>query len=72
MAVRLNPEEERIVDEELHSVQYRSAEEVIWQALQALRGKARSRNNLPLATVDKSLRRAAQAVGVELVVATDH
>jgi Arc/MetJ-type ribon-helix-helix transcriptional regulator len=43
MAVTLNPEQERIVNEELRSGQYRSAEEVIWQALAALREKARDR-----------------------------
>jgi putative addiction module CopG family antidote len=41
MAVTLNPEQERIVNEELRSGQYRSAEEVIWQALATLREKAR-------------------------------
>jgi Arc/MetJ-type ribon-helix-helix transcriptional regulator len=41
--VTLNPEQERIVNEELRSGQYRSAEEVIWQALAALREKARDR-----------------------------
>jgi Arc/MetJ-type ribon-helix-helix transcriptional regulator len=41
MAVTLNPEQERIVNEELRSGQYKSAEEVIWQALAALREKAR-------------------------------
>ncbi len=41
MAVTLNPEQERIVDEELRSGQYGSAEEVIWQALTALRERAR-------------------------------
>ncbi len=41
MAMTLNPEQERIVNEELRSGQYRSAEEVIWQALAALREKAR-------------------------------
>jgi Arc/MetJ-type ribon-helix-helix transcriptional regulator len=40
MAVTLNPEQERIVNEELRSGQYRSAEEVIWQALAALRERA--------------------------------
>ena len=43
MAVTLNPEQERIVNEELRSGQYRSAEEVIWRALAALREKARGR-----------------------------
>jgi len=41
MAVTLNPEQERIVNEELRSGRYGSAEEVIWQALAALREKAR-------------------------------
>jgi Arc/MetJ-type ribon-helix-helix transcriptional regulator len=41
MAVTLNSEQERIVNEELRSGQYSSAEEVIWQALAALREKAR-------------------------------
>ena len=40
MAVTLNPEQKRIVNEELRSGQYKSAEEVIWQALEALREKA--------------------------------
>ena len=47
MAVTLNPEQERIVNEELRSGQYRSAEEVIWQALAALREKARDRTAEP-------------------------
>jgi Arc/MetJ-type ribon-helix-helix transcriptional regulator len=41
MAVMLKPEQERIVNEELRSGQYGSAEEVIWQALAARREKAR-------------------------------
>jgi Arc/MetJ-type ribon-helix-helix transcriptional regulator len=40
MAVTLNPKQERIVNEELRSGQYKGAEEVIWQALAALREKA--------------------------------
>ena len=47
MAVTLNPEQERIVNEELRSGQYRSAEEVIWQALAALREKARRHAAMP-------------------------
>lgn len=47
MAVTLNPEQERIVNEELRSGQYRSAEEVIWQALAALREKARPQATTP-------------------------
>ena len=47
MAVTLNPEQERIVNEELRSGQYRSAEEVIWRALAALREKARGRATEP-------------------------
>lgn len=47
MAVTLNPEQERIVNEELRSGRYRSAEEVIWRALAALREKARSRATEP-------------------------
>ncbi len=47
MAVTLNPEQERIVNEELRSGQYRSAEEVIWQALAALREKARRNATMP-------------------------
>jgi Arc/MetJ-type ribon-helix-helix transcriptional regulator len=47
MAVTLNPEQERIVNEELRSGQYRSAEEVIWQALAALREKARRNSTMP-------------------------
>jgi Arc/MetJ-type ribon-helix-helix transcriptional regulator len=43
MAVTLNPEQERIVNEELRFGQYRSAEEVIWRALAALREKAQGR-----------------------------
>ena len=45
MAVTLNPEQERIVAEELRSGHYRSAEEVIWQALKALREKGRCRGS---------------------------
>jgi len=55
MAVTLNPEQERIVNEELRSGQYRSAEEVIWQALAALREKAHGR-----ATEPAEQRRAVQ------------
>ena len=55
MAVTLNPEQERIVNEELRSGQYRSAEEVIWQALAALREKVRGR-----ATEPAEQRRAVQ------------
>ena len=47
MAVTLDPEQERIVNEELSSGQYRSAEEVIWRALAALREKARGRATEP-------------------------
>jgi Arc/MetJ-type ribon-helix-helix transcriptional regulator len=47
MAVTLNPDQERIVNEELRSGQYRSTEEVIWQALAALREKARVRATEP-------------------------
>jgi Arc/MetJ-type ribon-helix-helix transcriptional regulator len=47
MAVTLNPEQERIVNEEWRSRQYRSAEEVIWQALAALREKACGRATEP-------------------------
>lgn len=47
MAVTLNPEQERIVNEELRSGQYRSAEEVIWQALAALREKAHRNAIMP-------------------------
>jgi Arc/MetJ-type ribon-helix-helix transcriptional regulator len=55
MAVTLNPEQEKIVNEELRSGQYRSAEEVIWRALAALREKARGR-----ATEPAERRRAVQ------------
>jgi Arc/MetJ-type ribon-helix-helix transcriptional regulator len=55
MAVTLNPDQERIVNEEMRSGQYRSAEEVIWQALTALREKARVR-----ATEPTERRRAVQ------------
>ena len=55
MAVTLNSEQERIVNEELRSGQYSSAEEVIWQALTALREKARVR-----ATEPTERRRAVQ------------
>ena len=55
MAVTLNPEQERIVNEELRSGRYRSAEEVIWQALAALREKAHGR-----ATEPAEQRRAVQ------------
>jgi Arc/MetJ-type ribon-helix-helix transcriptional regulator len=47
MAVTPNPEQERIVNEELRSGQYKSAEEVIWQALAALREKAQGHTKLP-------------------------
>ncbi len=56
MAVTLNPEQERIVNEELRSGQYRNAEEVIWRALAALREKARDRAAEPA----KQRRRAVQ------------
>jgi len=54
MAVTLNPEQERIVNEELHTGQYRSAEEVIWRALAALREKTR-----PQVTTAREERRRA-------------
>ena len=47
MAVTLNPEQEQIVDEELRSGQYGSAEEVIWQVLTALCETARHREAKP-------------------------
>jgi hypothetical protein len=47
MAVTLNPEQERVVNEKLRSGQYRSAEELIWQVLAALREKARGRATEP-------------------------
>jgi Arc/MetJ-type ribon-helix-helix transcriptional regulator len=47
MAVTLNPDQERIVNEELRSGRYRSAEEVIWQALAALREKAPRNATMP-------------------------
>lgn len=42
MNIKLNPEQEKIVEDELKSGQFRSAEEVIAEALQALREKERS------------------------------
>jgi len=42
MNINLTPEQERIVNEELKSGHFRSAEEVIAQALVALREKERS------------------------------
>lgn len=42
MNINLNPEQERIVNDELRSGHFRSVEEVIAQALAALREKERS------------------------------
>ena len=42
MNINLTPEQERIVDQELKSGHFRSAEEVIAQALAALQEKERS------------------------------
>jgi len=56
MAVTLNPEQERIVNEELRSGKYKSTEEVIWQALAALREKARRNTTVS----GKERRRAVQ------------
>lgn len=41
MNINLTPEQEKIVNEELKSGHFRTAEEVIAQALQALRERAR-------------------------------
>ena len=41
MNIKLNPEQEKIVEDELKSGHFRSAEEVIAEALQALREKER-------------------------------
>lgn len=42
MNIHLTPEQEKIVEEELNSGNYRTVEEVIAEALQALREKERS------------------------------
>jgi len=42
MNIKLNPEQEKIVEDELKSGHFRSVEEVIAEALQALREKERS------------------------------
>jgi len=47
MPVTLNPEQERIVNEELRSGKYRDADEVIWMALTALREKFRRDPTVP-------------------------
>ena len=47
MAISLNAEQERIVKEELRSGQYTSAEEVISQALSALREQVRNNVSMP-------------------------
>ncbi len=44
MNIRLTPEQEKIVQDELKSGHFRTAEEVIAEALQALREKERSLN----------------------------
>ena len=47
MSISLNDEQERIVKEELRSGQYTSAEEVISQALSALREQVRNNMSMP-------------------------
>jgi Arc/MetJ-type ribon-helix-helix transcriptional regulator len=42
MNIRLTPEQEKIVQDELESGHFRSVEEVIGEALQVLRGKEQS------------------------------
>jgi putative addiction module CopG family antidote len=42
MNIKLNPEQEKIVEDELKSGHFRSVEEVIAEALQALREKEQS------------------------------
>jgi Arc/MetJ-type ribon-helix-helix transcriptional regulator len=44
MNIKLNPEQEKIVADELKSRHFRNAEEVIAEALHALREKERSRS----------------------------
>ena len=44
MNIKLNPEQEKIVKDELQSGHFRSVEEVIAEALQALREKERSQS----------------------------
>ena len=43
MAITLNPEQERIIDEELRSGRFSTADEVLDQALAALRDKRQAR-----------------------------
>ena len=47
MNVNLTPEQERIVKDELNSGHFRTAEEVIGKALQALRERQQSSNAAP-------------------------
>jgi len=58
MAISLNAEQERIVKEELSSGQYTSAEEVISQALSALREQVR--NNVSMLKEER--KRAVQSL----------
>ena len=44
MIVKLNPEQERLVEEELRAGRYRTAEEVVARALEVLRHTARPSN----------------------------
>jgi putative addiction module CopG family antidote len=55
MTIHLPPELERIINEELKSGRFRTAQEVVAQALNALREKARSSS----ATADEDKRREA-------------
>jgi putative addiction module CopG family antidote len=46
MNIKLNPEQEKIVKDELQSGHFRNVEEVIAEALQALREKERSQRGI--------------------------
>jgi putative addiction module CopG family antidote len=46
MNIKLNPEQEKIVKDELQSGNFRNVEEVIAEALQALREKERSQRGI--------------------------
>ena len=45
MNIRLTPEQEKLVKEEMESGHFRSAEEVIGEALQVLRDKGKTSND---------------------------
>lgn len=55
MTIQLNPEQERIIQKEIQSGHFRSADEVIDQALAVLREESNMAERAPAPTVRKTL-----------------